>query len=143
MAREWEENSPDLWVKAVEALPQEPIKSAECFSRYPSYQCQLAHFGNEDEQRLSPLSRLQTITSSCIKVAMECRKHSRRHDEVLKVIGDFIKAGLPSHFSFTINHSSGTYSFPHYITPTGLLLDIVWWSDQQKELWLLELTISY
>ena len=52
-------------------------------------------------------------------------------------------AGLPSHFSITMDHSSGTYSFPHYITPTGLQPDIVWWSDQRKDLWLLELTISY
>ena len=40
----------------------------ECFSQYPSYQCQLAHLGKEGEQNLSPLSRLQTIASSCIKL---------------------------------------------------------------------------
>jgi len=28
MAREWEENSPELWVKAVEGLPPEPLKFA-------------------------------------------------------------------------------------------------------------------
>ena len=50
---------------------------------------------------------------------------------------------LTFHSPWTTLHSSGTYSFPHCIIPTGLWPDIVWWTDQQKELWLLELTISY
>ena len=42
-----------------------------------------------------------------------------------------------------MDHSSGTYSFPHYITPSGLQPALMWWSDQQKELWLLKFIISY
>ena len=55
----------------------------------------------------------------CYQVVMEHRRYSRRHDEILKVFVDFIKACLPSHFSFTMDHSSGTYSSPHYITPVA------------------------
>ena len=32
---------------------------------------------------------------------------------------------------------------PHHIVPTNLQPDIVWWSDEKKELWLFELTISF
>ena len=71
---------------------------------------------------------------------MELRRYSRRHDEVLKVIGDFIRAYLPP---VTVDHPSETYSFHHHITPTNLCPDIMWWCDSQRELWLLELTISY
>ena len=55
------EGSRSLTTRATKICP-------ECFSQYPSYQCQLAHLGKEGEQHLSPLSRLQTIASSCIKL---------------------------------------------------------------------------
>ena len=74
---------------------------------------------------------------------MELRRYSSRHDAVLQVIGDFIKSHLATHYFFTIDSPSGVYSFPHHITPTSLRPDIVWWNDQQRELWLFELTVSY
>ena len=74
---------------------------------------------------------------------MGLRRYSERHDSVLKVFGDFIKASLPPHYSVTIDHPTDTYSFPHHITPTNLRPDIVWWCERQRELWLFELTISY
>ena len=58
-------------------------------------------------------------------------------------MGFFIQAYLPNDFSIAIDSPSFTYSFPQHIIPTDLRPDIVWWSDQQKELWLFELTISY
>ena len=71
---------------------------------------------------------------------MELRRYSRRHDEVLKVIGDFVRANLPPHFMVTVDES---YAFPHHIIPTDRRPDIVWWCNRLKELWLFELTISY
>ena len=38
---------------------------------------------------------------------------------------------------------SEIYHFPHHITPTNLRPDVVWWSEQKKELWLLKLTVSF
>ena len=72
---------------------------------------------------------------------MERRRYSRRHDEVLKVIGDFIRANLPPHFTASVDHLSEPYTFPHHITPTDLRPEIVWWCDSKRELWLFELTI--
>ena len=36
-----------------------------------------------------------------------------------------------------------TYAFPHHIIPTSLRPDIVWWSEEEKILQMLELTISH
>ena len=62
---------------------------------------------------------------------------------MLQVIGNFIRAHLPSQFSISIDTPSEAYSFPRHITPTNLRLDIVLWNDHQGVLWLLELTICY
>ena len=74
--------------------------------------------------------------------AMDLWHYSKRHDEVLQVLEDFIRARLPPHFFITIN-ASASYCFPSHITPTSLRPDIVWWREDLRELWLLELTISY
>ena len=42
-----------------------------------------------------------------------------------------------------MNSVESEYSFPHHISPTNLRPDMVWWSDEVKEIRLLELTISY
>ena len=69
--------------------------------------------------------------------------YSKRHYGVLQVIQDFIRTHPSHQFSVSIDYPSDTYAFPHHITPTTLKPDIVWWNDQQKELWLFELTISF
>ena len=74
---------------------------------------------------------------------MELRRYSLRHDSILQVIGNFIKTHLLPQFSFTIDSPSDSYNFPHHIVPTNLRPDIVWWSDEKRELWLFELTVSY
>ena len=82
------------------------------------------------------------VLNNC-PVAMELRRYSMRHDAVLRIIGNFIQSYLPPNFSISIDSFSDSYSFPHHITPTNLRPDIVWWSDEQRELWLFELTVSY
>lgn len=74
---------------------------------------------------------------------IDLRRYSWRHDRVLKVIGDFIKANIPPRFMASIDLPDETYNFPHHISPTNLRPDIVWWCNRRKELWLCELTISY
>ena len=147
MARSWEETSPELWVKAVQGLPSEPLKFAlnaslntlptnanlHTWGKKPSDVCPLCQGGRQS---------LLHVLNNC-PVAMELRRYSVRHDAVLQVIGDFIKAHLLPHYSITIDIPSESYRFPHHITPTCLRPDIVWWSDQRKELWLFELTVSF
>ena len=74
---------------------------------------------------------------------MELRRYSRRHDEVLKVIAEFIQAHLPQSFTITTDLDTDCYCFPHHIVATNLRPDIVWWSDELRQMWIFELMISY
>ena len=74
---------------------------------------------------------------------MELRRFSRRHDEVLLILADFIKSHLPPSFCFTTDLPSSEYMSPHHITTTNIHPYVVWWSNQVKQLWMLELTISF
>ena len=62
---------------------------------------------------------------------------------MLEVLGEFAQSHLPPTFMMTIDLPSTSYSFPQHITPTDMRPDIVWWSDEIKELRIFELTISY
>ena len=42
-----------------------------------------------------------------------------------------------------VDSAESAYLFPHHITPTNLRPDVVWWSDEQKQIKLLELTVSH
>ena len=147
MARSWADSSPQLWVKATQGLPPEVMKFTinASINTLPT-NANLHLWGKKDSDicRLCQQSRqsLPHVLNNC-PVAMELRRYSRRHDEVLKVIGTCIKTSLPPNFTITIDHPSEPYAFPHHITPTDLRPDIVWWCDRQRVLWLFELTISY
>ena len=62
---------------------------------------------------------------------------------MLLILGEFIKSHLPPSFCLTIDLPSSDYMFPHHITTTNMRPDVVWWSDQAKQLWMLELTVSF
>ena len=147
MARSWNESSPDLWVRVVRDLSPELLKfilnaslntlptnaNLHLWGRKSSFICPLCQGSRQS---------LEHILNNCPK-AMELRRYSLRHDSVLQVIGNFINTHLSPQFSFTIDSPSVSYSFPHHIVPTNLRPDIVWWSDEKRELSLLELTVSY
>ena len=135
MARACGDTSQVLWARAVRDLPPEPMSFVLCASldslptnanlhrwgKKPTADCPLCRGGRQ--------TLIHTL-NNC-PMAMELRRYSMRHDAVLDIIGDFIKSHLPS---------------PHHtnhITPTNLRPDIVWWSDERRELWLFELTVSY
>ena len=147
MARAWEESSPDLWVRAVQELPPEPLKFVLNASLNTLPTNSNLHMWGKKASDICPLCRVSKQTLSHVlnncPMAMELRRYSRRHDAVLQVIGDFIKTHLPPQFSISIDSPSEVYNFPQHISPTNLRPDIVWWSDQRRELWLLELTVSY
>ena len=147
MARSWGDSSPQLWVKAMQGLPLEVMKFTinASINTLPT-NANLHPWGKKDSDIcwLGQQSRqsLPHVLNNC-PIEMELRRYSRRHDEVLKVIGTCIKTSLPPNFTITIDHPSEPYVFPHHITPTDLRPNIVWWCDRQRELWLFELTISY
>ena len=147
MARCWEGTSQELWMRAIQALPPEPLKFTLNASLDTLPTNANLHKWGKKSSDTCPLCKsarqtLLHVLNNC-RVALELRRYSLRHNAVLHVIGDFIKAHLPSQFTISIDSPSEAYSFPHHITPTCLRPDIVWWSDQHKELWLFELTVSY
>ena len=62
---------------------------------------------------------------------------------MLKLLESFIRKFLPPSFSMTADLPDQFYSFPQQIASTNLRPDIVWWSKEQKSLWILELTVSF
>ena len=136
MARAWDVSLPDLWVKAIQDLPPEPLKFIlnASLNTLPT-NSNLHRWGKKASDictlcRVSSQS-LEHILNNCSK-AMELRRYSMRHDAVLDVIGDFIKSHLPPTFSVTVDSSSEVYFFPHHITQTNLRPDIVWWRDGRR-----------
>ena len=147
MTRAWGESSPDLWVRSVQELPPAAMKfslNASLNTLPTNANLQLWGKRASDTCTLcrSSRQRLEHILNNYPK-ALELRRYSIRHDAVLNIIGCFIKSHLPAQFSMTVDSPSEIYHFPHNITPTNLRPDVVWWSDQKKELWLLELTVSF
>ena len=146
MARCWVWESPQLWVRAVQNLPPEPMKFAlnAALDTLPT-NSNLHRWGKKSYDTCPLCSSHQSllhILNNC-PIAMDLCCYSRRHDEVLLLIGDFVRSHLHPSFLFTIDLASMGYSFPQHITPTDMRPDIVWWSDERRELGMLELTISY
>ena len=52
-------------------------------------------------------------------MAMELQRYSRRHDEVLKVLNEFVRAHLPQHYTITVDLDSESYRFPQHIVQTN------------------------
>ncbi len=76
------------------------------------------------------------ILNDCPK-AMDLRRYSVRHDQVLAHLAGFVKDHLPPSFVFTADLPDQNYSFPHHITPTDQRPDLVWWNEDDRVLWLL------
>ena len=83
------------------------------------------------------------ILNHCQK-ALELRRYTERHDEVLKIIATELEKFLPQSYRMSVDHSSYTYYFPEYICPSeDQRPDIVIWSDSCKKILLVELTVCF
>lgn len=147
MARRWNDCAAELWVKTLQYLPQKAMKLAlnSSMDSLPT-NSNLYTWGKKSRDSfalcLQYRQSLLHILNNC-PVAMDLRRYSRRHDEVLKVLGEFARANLPAEFNLTIDLPSEPYRFPYHIFPTDMHPDMVWWSDEMNKLWMFELTISY
>ena len=126
MARSWEETSPDLWVKAVQDLPPEPLKFALNASLNTVPTIAKLHAWGKKTRDTCPLcdehrQTLFHVLNHC-QAVIDLQRYSERHDEVLK---GFIRASLPPIYTFTIDHPTQSYNFPHHITPTNVRPDSV------------------
>ena len=99
MARRWEHNSPTVWVKAVQMLPSEAMKYSlnATLDTLPT-NSNLQRWGKKSYNTCTLCKNtrqtLAHVLNNC-PVAMDLRRYSRRHDQVLATFGDFIKKHLP------------------------------------------------
>ena len=131
MNRQFEGNEAAMWATCVTKLPPEPLK----FVLNASVESLPTNANLHKSSLLHILNECPT--------AMALRRYATRHDEVLCHLVTFIQHHLPPSCIMTADLPDCTYSFPQHITPTKLRPDVVWWSDQLKVVWLLELTCSF
>ena len=146
MMREFGGKEAAMWATVVGKLPPEPLKFAlnatveslptnanlHKWGKRPSASCPLC---------LGSCQSLLHILNDCPKAMFLCH-YAIRHDNVLQNISRFIDCHLPPSYCRTVDLPDNIYSFSHHITPTNLRPDVVWWSDEMKRVYFLELTIS-
>ena len=121
MARRWEGCAAELWMRAVQGLPPEAMKFALNVSLDSLLTNSNLHTWGKKSRDTCALCSLYRQSLPHIQnnspVVMDLHQYSRRHDEVLQILGDFAKAHLPSSFNISIDLPSSTYSFPHHNSP--------------------------
>ena len=119
MARRFEGNAAELWVRAVQDLPSDVMKFALNASlEILATNVNLHTWGKETNTICALCSQehqtLLHVLNACPK-AMVLRRYSQRHDAVLALLGDFVKWHLPSSYHTSVDLPSAT--FPQYIVP--------------------------
>ena len=133
-----------IWAKAIQSLPQEQTKFAlnAAVDTLP-HNSNLHLWRKKESDSCLLCGERQSLIHvlNCCRVARDLRRYNVRHDAVLKVIADTVKEHLPPSHKLTVDLDH--YNFPIHISPTDLRPDIVLWSDSEKQLTLVELTVSF
>ena len=82
------------------------------------------------------------VLNNC-EVALNLRRYNMRHDRILQLIVTAAQAYSPVRYQLVADLPVDQYHFPSHITPTDLRPDIVLWSNSQRTLNIIELTVSY
>ena len=81
------------------------------------------------------------VLNNC-SMAISLRRYNICHDKILHEISTVVRAHLSPSASMAVDIGEG-YAFPMHIVPTDLRPDLVWWEDDARVLYLLELTVCY
>ena len=137
----------DIWATAVTSLTPECLK----FSLNAATDT-LPHNSNLSKWRKGQVSEncklcglkqtLHHVLNNC-KVSLNMRRYNHRHDQVLGVIAEMACTNLPENYQLTVDLGSDNYHFPAHIALTNLRPDLVIWSDVNKHLTIIELTVCY
>ena len=135
-----------LWADVVSKLPDSTIK----FALNAAQDC-LPHNQNLFLWKKKPsdsyplcghTQSLVHVLNNCC-VALQLRRYNKRHDAVLKSLSDFISSNLPPDFQQTADLPKSKFNPPPCIKLGDLRPDIVYWSESQKAVVIIELTICY
>ena len=105
MVRHFGGNSAAIWSRCLEKLPPEPLRfalNAAVDTLPTNYNL---HKWGKRTSAVCPLcsenrQSLQHVLNSCLK-AMELRRYSERHDQVLHILSSFMECHLPPSFSIS------------------------------------------
>ena len=143
-----DEDAAALWSEVVQKLPPECLKFV-----LNAAQDTLPHNSNlsvwRREAGLSAQCKLcgqrQTlhhVLNHC-EMALQLRRFNERHDSVLKVIFEHLQHQCAEEYCILVDLPGENYSFPTSVAPTDLRPDLVVWSDSQRIVVLVELTICF
>ena len=128
--------APDIWASSVAMLGSDTLP----------HNCNLARWrgGSVSEECRLCGSRqtLLHVLNNC-KVALHLRRYNQWHGRVLSVVAEMVQTHLPEGYQLLADIPGTSYNFPHHIVATTLRQDLVIWSDKEKALHLVELTICY
>ena len=86
---------------------------------------------------------LAYVLNQC-PTSLHLRHYNIRHDAVLGVIAQGIQPYLPANYSMLADlPSTSSYTFPPHISFTSLRPDLVVWSDADRRVCIVELTICF
>ena len=75
-------------------------------------------------------------------MAIRLRRYNVGHDMILHEISLFVRAHLAPSASMVVDIGEG-YAFPIHIVPTDLRPDLVWWEDDARILYVVQLIVCY
>ena len=136
-----------IWAVAVSKLGSEAMKFAlNAASETLPHNNHLARWYRgccTDQCKLCGKKQtLLHVLNNC-EVALNLRRYNTRHDRILQLIVTAAQAYSPASYQLVADLPEDQYHFPSHITPTDLRPDIVLWSDSQRTLNIIELTVCY
>ena len=138
-----------IWAKTTQSLPSAQMKFA-----LNAASDTLPHNANlslcRKNSNLSAACKLcrerQTlchILNNC-KVALDLRRYNNRHDQILRIISNFIQKQVPDDVIVLTDLSDGDqYQFPPSLALSDLGPDLVVYSNLTKSVTMVELTVCY
>ena len=137
-------NASSVWAKAIQTLPPTEMKFAlNAANDTLPHNANLARWrGLSDACKLCGARQtLHHILNHC-KKALDLRRFNTRHDQVLKVIADFVKKLVPDDMH-VIADLEDQYHFPPCLAHTDLRPDLIIYSELTKSATLMELTVCF
>ena len=118
--REFEGSAAQNWSTAIFSLQEWVFKFAlNAVTDTLPHNSNLCRWKKLSSPRCQLCGEIQSLThvlNSCQK-ALDFRRYTTRHDDVLKVIFDFSKRNLASGLQITADLQGQQYTFPHRPTP--------------------------
>ena len=134
------------WAVALKSLTPSELKFAlnACQDTLPHNSNLSLWKGHPSDCKLcGERQSLLHVLCSC-PVALQLRRYNTRHDRVLQVIFNLLKDHLPPGHSIIADLPDQLpFTFPPHIASTDLRPDIVVWSDTNRSVALLELTVCH